>query len=109
MEESEKYGTVVVPNHFFDGEEVVVTMVEGGFFKAKQTQGLFTTRKLAEEAFVARRKEQEYNRLMKAAKEHDKKFQQTRATGQRTVATKKRTEAKRCLDKQLQSPYSQKD
>jgi hypothetical protein len=106
MEEQKAYGTVVVPNHYFEGEEIVVTLVEGGFFKAKGLSGLYTTRKKAEQAIVDIRKRQMSEALLKEARKKDALFRETRNSRMRGRAKNLKEEAKRCQDKQLQSPYS---
>jgi hypothetical protein len=105
MEESQAYGTVVVPNHYFEGEEVVV-IFEDGFFRLKGLQGRYTTRKKAEEAFMDLRKRQMSEALLKEARKKDALFRETRNSRMRGRAKNLKEEAKRCQDKQLQSPYS---
>lgn len=109
MEESQTYGSVVVPNHYFEGEEIVVTLVEGGFFKVKGLPGLYTTRKKAEQALVDIRKRQMSEALLKEARRKDALFRETRNSRMRGRARNLKEEAKRCQDKQLQSPYSVED
>lgn len=105
MEESQAYGTVVVPNHYFEGEEVVV-IFEDGFFRLKGLQGRYTTRKKAEEAFMDLRKRQMEKALMKEARKCERKFRESPSKVMRGRARNLKEEAKRCQEKQLQSPYS---
>lgn len=97
MEEQIENWEVVVPNRIFDGSEIEITFVEG-FFKVKGLEGVFTSRKRAEEAYIQKMKTKELLSLRKdlKAKEAAEKL------GIAPKGSKKKVEEKikRCLEKQ---------